>query len=84
MASPIRLLFFAAARDLAGRAELELSIGPNGTTVRDLADEVARRFPGFGANLRSIRWAVNSEYAAAGDLVRPGDEVAVIPPVAGG
>ena len=28
--------------------------------------------------------AVNQEYAAPGDIIRAGDEVALIPPVAGG
>jgi len=83
-ASPVLVLFFAAARDATGTAEISLDAVPEGFTVRALSELLAARYPDLGARMRSVRFAVNSEYARADDPVRPGDEVAVIPPVAGG
>jgi len=42
------------------------------------------RYPALAPHRRSIRIAVNGTYAFATDPVRPGDEIALIPPVAGG
>jgi molybdopterin converting factor subunit 1 len=80
----VRVLFFAAARDVVGLRELEMEIEAAGTTVAQLRDALVARFPGLGPHVGSIRLAVNGEYAKDHDRVTAGDEVAVIPPVAGG
>jgi molybdopterin converting factor subunit 1 len=80
----VRVLLFAGARDVAGVRELELPVPAEGTTVEAIATEVVRRFPALAGYLRSLRLAVNGEYAGGGVAVRAGDEIAVIPPVAGG
>jgi molybdopterin converting factor small subunit len=55
----------------------------SGTTVRDAVD-VLRAMPG-GAGLPSAPLvAVNLEYATAEQRLSSGDELAIIPPVAGG
>jgi sulfur-carrier protein len=83
MARTVRMLAFAGARDLIGAAEVDLAIdGP--CTAEELLAEVCRRYPALSAYRRSIRLAVNGTYAAPGDPVTYGDEVALIPPVAGG
>ncbi len=38
----------------------------------------------FAEGRRTIRCAVNQEFAGDGDPVKPGDEVAFFPPVTGG
>ena len=83
-ARTVRVLFFAAARDVAGVREIDLEVPRDRVTVADVAAEIPRRYPGLAPHLRSLRFAVNGEYARDGDDVRAGDEVAVIPPVAGG
>jgi molybdopterin converting factor subunit 1 len=78
----ITALFFASYADTFGRDRMEVEV-PNGSTVGDLMrqlqalDEEGRLPP-------SPLVAVNERYARPDHVLRPGDEVAVIPPVAGG
>jgi len=66
-----------------GVPELSFELG-GAETADQLLAEVCARYPALEPYRRSIRVAVNGEYARPGDPVRPGDEVALIPPVAGG
>src|SRR5437868_4590486 len=72
---------FAGLRERAGAPTLDLDL-PDEGTVADLP----RALDGTPLELpeRSFIVAVNREYAAPGAPVRPGDEVALIPPVSGG
>jgi molybdopterin synthase sulfur carrier subunit len=80
----VRVLYFAAVRDLVGVAEeardLPAGVGTVGAFVAWL--EAAR--PELGGRLASVRVARNEEFAAAGDALADGDTLALIPPVAGG
>ena len=68
---------------MLGVGELDFALaGP--CTASELLAEVCRRYPRLEPWRGSIRVAVNGTYAEAGDPVRVGDEVALIPPVAGG
>ena len=53
-------------------------------TVEELLGHVCEQFPALAAWRGCLRLAVNGAYAAPTDAVRGGDEVAIIPPVAGG
>jgi molybdopterin converting factor subunit 1 len=79
----VRLLFFAVLRDIAGRNEDVIEI-PDGTT----AGEVWQRLRDEHAALRDYvqppMIAVNESYVRAEEPLRDGDELAFIPPVAGG
>jgi molybdopterin converting factor small subunit len=79
----IRMLAFAGARDVVGAGEIELPL-PSPSTAEALLDDVCRRFPGLVPYRACLRVAVNGRYASPGDPVEAGDEVALIPPVAGG
>lgn len=79
----VRVLAFAGARDVLGTAELHLPIEGSCTTA-ELLGRVCEQFPRLEPYRRSIRVAVNGSYAQWNDEVRTGDEVALIPPVAGG
>jgi molybdopterin synthase catalytic subunit len=74
----VTVRLFAGLRERAGTAEVELEL-PDGARVADAL-----------AELRSLTSdtpvvaAVNREYADAELALRPGDEVALIPPVSGG
>ena len=77
----IKVLLFAGLREKAGRGEMELEVEP-GTAARDLPGKI------FGASMaeppKSLRYAVNLDYVAGDGKLKDGDEVALIPPVAGG
>jgi molybdopterin synthase catalytic subunit/molybdopterin synthase sulfur carrier subunit len=83
MQAAVRVLAFAGARDVLGAAELELPL-PAPCTAAELLQSVCARYPALTPYRGSIRVAVNGVYAAPGDPVTSGDEVALIPPVAGG
>jgi sulfur-carrier protein len=83
MPDSVKLLAFAGTRDIVGAAEVDLALACP-CTVEDLLREVCRRYPALEPHRRSLRVAVNGTYANAGERVASGDEVALIPPVAGG
>ncbi len=84
MSGVVKVLAFAGARELVGAAELELEVDPLHCTVADLMDEICARHPGLAGYRSIIRVAVNGVYVSDGQPVVAGDEVALIPPVAGG
>jgi MoaE-MoaD fusion protein len=74
----VRVRLFAGLRERAGAAEVELEL-PDGALVRDALERMRSLTDGVPVVL-----AVNQEYADAGAVLHPGDEVALIPPVSGG
>ncbi len=79
----VRVLLFAAARDLVGTRSLTLPAAEVPTAAAALVALVARH-PALGPYVSALRVAINGAYAQPDDPVRPDDEVAIIPPVAGG
>jgi len=80
---PVRILYFAAAREAAGTPAEELA-APGFESVAALRRALAARHPGLGRILPRCRLAVGEELAAEEAPVPDGAEVAVVPPVAGG
>jgi molybdopterin converting factor small subunit len=79
----VKLMAFGGTRDIVGAAEMEFAMsGP--CTVHEFLSEVCKRYPALKPHQRSIRVAVNGTYAHEHERVALGDEVALIPPVAGG
>lgn len=74
----VRVRLFAALRERAGTDRLELEL-PDGARVADALAAV----DGLAAGLPLVL-AVNREYAAPDQVLRPDDELAVVPPVSGG
>jgi molybdopterin converting factor subunit 1 len=79
----VRARFFASHRERVGADRLDVEVLP-GATVGDLVDQVLDRVPELAPIMRSSRYAVNREYLPISTVLKPGDEVAFIPPVAGG
>jgi molybdopterin synthase catalytic subunit len=77
----VRVLCFGVLKDWLGveAASVEL---PEGATVGALVDELCAQKP--TPALQGIAVSVNSEYAAAAQVLREGDEVGLLPPVSGG
>ena len=83
----MRILYFAWLRSRVGVAAEAVEPPPDVTTVARLLDWLATRSPGHAAALadrRVIRVAVNQDYVKPDAAVKPGDEVAIFPPVTGG
>jgi len=79
----VRVRFFAQQREEVGHSELEMEVA-EGTTVADLVSALGRDYPAVEAASRYLVPAVNTEYVDLATVLRPGDEVALIPPVSGG
>ncbi len=83
----MRVLYFAWVRQRVGLAEEEVAPPPEVTDIAGLMAWLGTRSPSHAeafAQGKQIRAAVNQEFAAPGDPVRTGDEVAFFPPVTGG
>jgi molybdopterin converting factor subunit 1 len=78
----VAVLLFASYADVFGRDRITIDL-PAGASVRDLLDRV-RNLPGAERLPPMPMVAVNQQYATAQQRLTPGDEVALIPPVAGG
>lgn len=84
MAPEIQVLYFAAARELCGCARETLAIAGERSSVRDVLETIAERHAALRPLIARMRVAVNGELVQADAVVAAGDEVAVLPPVAGG
>lgn len=79
----VAVRLFAAARDLAGRAIVELEL-PSGATIGQLRQALVAAVPPLAAMSMHLVFAMNANYAADDTLLEPGAELACIPPVSGG
>jgi len=79
----VNALFFAAYRDLLGTGELVVEL-KEGATVADLVEALKDRGRPFDALPSIPAVAVNHVYAFMDEPLASDDEVAFIPPVAGG
>ncbi len=78
----VRVLLFASYADAFGASNVAVTLR-EGSTVKELLTKVKEMAVGHSLPPAPLV-AINQEYAAPGDIVRAGDEVALIPPVAGG
>jgi molybdopterin converting factor subunit 1 len=78
----INVLLFASYADALGASELQLDL-PEATTVSELVGRLRASAGGAVLPARPLV-AVNQAYATWDQPIAPSDEVAVIPPVAGG
>jgi MoaD family protein len=79
----VRILYFASFRDVAGRPEEDRELPP-GTRISDLWEILSREFPAFSRLPRMPPVAVNRLQQVGYVPLEDGDEVAYLPPVAGG
>jgi molybdopterin converting factor subunit 1 len=79
----LHVLYFGLVRERLGRRTEELECEA-GTTVSRLLELLAGRHDIFSLGAGSIRVAVNREYVDGSHVLSDADEVAIIPPVAGG
>jgi molybdopterin synthase sulfur carrier subunit len=87
MPAPLSVLYFAWLRERVGVSEETLSPPAAVATVADLMLYLANldeRHAAAFKDRKTVRCAVNQEFADPATILQPGDEVAFFPPVTGG
>ena len=79
----VRIRLFARQREIAGARHVALEI-PAGSAIEDAWAALATLHPALADSRPYVRFARNGEYAGPETALGDGDEVACIPPVAGG
>ena len=79
----VHVQFFSRLRDLAGASETELEI-PERTTAADLLEMLYAQTPALREWDKSILIASGVEFVGRNDLLKPNDEISIMPPVQGG
>lgn len=79
----IRVLFFAAYRERIGSGELHVEL-PGPSTVAELLQTLWEQGEPYTELPAGPVVAVNREFASPDTPLKEGDEVAFVPPVAGG
>ena len=79
----VRSLFFASYRDLVGTGEISVEL-PASATVAELVEHLRTTVGPLRALPPAPAVAINMTYAPLSACLEDGDEVAFIPPVAGG
>lgn len=79
----ITVNFYSLFKDLAGGSCFSQTV-PADTTLGELLQILAARFPKLGPMQKSTLTAVGLEYQDRQYVLQPGDEVSLFPPVQGG
>lgn len=79
----VRVLLFAALRDLTGASELSFDVAEGASPV-DVWERLRSMHVALAPFADPPMVAINEEYATPRHALKDGDEIAFIPPVAGG
>ncbi len=81
----VKVRFFAIIKNLAGKDDAQFDVGGS-IKLKDLIEMIEKDFPKVGEMLKTKRVliSVNQELGNDDMLVKDGDEVAILPPFAGG
>jgi molybdopterin synthase sulfur carrier subunit len=80
----VRVLYFAAVRDLVGREEEEIVLPDGVDTVSAFVAWIQAERGELLGRMGSVRIARNEAFASGTEKLAAGDVLALIPPVAGG
>lgn len=80
----VRVLYFAALRDLVGTSEEQVELPSSVQRVGDLLGFLETRHPTLAGRLAQVRAAQNQTFAPLNAQVSDQDVIALIPPMAGG
>jgi molybdopterin converting factor small subunit len=79
----MKVVFFSQLRDLAAVPELDVDLA-QGATVALLLEQVYQEFPALRAHDKTILVGAGVEFVDRNYVIKPGDEIAIMPPVQGG
>ena len=83
MRTNVKVLYFASARELASTRSESLVL-PEGESLAGLIKAIVKLHPPMKRLGDSTKFSVNLTVSDADVVLRDGDEVGVLPPVAGG
>jgi molybdopterin converting factor small subunit len=79
----VHVQFFSRLRDLAGRSEMDLDVSA-GDTAADLLDLLYSQTPALREWDTSILVASGVEFVGRDYVLKPDDQMSIMPPVQGG
>jgi MoaD family protein len=79
----IHVQFYAQLRDLIGTREMDIDLGDD-ATVRDLLEKIYSQQPALRSHDKSILIGAGVEFVDRNHKLKPGEEIAIMPPVQGG
>lgn len=79
----VRLMLFAAAKELVGTDRMEMTLD-DAATVGDLKQMLVEQFPSLMTLVEKSTFSVDQEYVQDSKLLYHDAEVGLIPPVSGG
>ena len=79
----IRAHFYAQLRDLAGVEEVDVDLA-EGSTIADLLENIYKQKPALRARDKSILVGAGVEFVDRNYVLKPGEEISIMPPVQGG
>jgi molybdopterin synthase sulfur carrier subunit len=82
MVMTVNILTFGIAKEILGSASVGIQLN-EGVTVGNLKGQLEQQYAKL-KQLTSFAIAVNGAYGNADTIIKPGDEIAIIPPVSGG
>jgi molybdopterin converting factor small subunit len=79
----VRVQFYSRLRDLAGRSEIDLDVPAHGTAA-DLLELLYSQTPALREWDKSILVASGVEFVGRDYVLKPDDQISIMPPVQGG
>jgi molybdopterin synthase sulfur carrier subunit len=79
----VRVQFYAQLRDLAGAHERDVDVA-GGASVRELLETIYGQTPALRVHDKSILIGAGVDFVDRDYKIKPGDEIALMPPVQGG
>ena len=79
----IHVQFYAQLRDLVGMRELDIDLAED-ATVGDLLEKVYAQQPALRSHDKSILIGAGVQFVDRSHALKPGEEIAIMPPVQGG
>ncbi|WP_075057239.1 MoaD/ThiS family protein [Thermogymnomonas acidicola] len=80
----VTVRYFADYREAAGTEREEVEVPAGGASLADVIRIAGEMHPGLNVDPRRSFLSINAEFRRPEDIVRDGDEVAIMPMVSGG
>jgi molybdopterin synthase catalytic subunit len=79
----VSVKLFAGLQGLVGSKSVEIALPPN-ATVGQLRDRIVQEYPVLEAFIGTLVCAIDEEMVEPDHVLRDGEQVELIPPIAGG